>query len=125
MSLPVWSKYGRIYSINDHVVRYRGDFDCLLLTEREVGSFAKLSEKFGYFGHRMAASEPIEIDRIIAKLKIARTKFHSRVFGMFGHDETGLLPFHDLLLVVWNVCTIDILSLGTSPGHLISLMKLS
>jgi hypothetical protein len=119
MSLPIWSKYGRIYSINEQVARYRVDYDCLLLSEREIGSFAKMSEKFGYFD-RMASSEPVDIDRIIAKLKLSRTKFHSRIFGMFGHCETGLLPFHDLVMVVWNLCTIDILSLGISTRLMVA-----
>jgi hypothetical protein len=112
MSLPIWSKYGRIYSLNQHVARYREDFNCLLLIEREIGSFAKISEKFGFFRRGSDSAEAIEIDRILAKMKLTKTRFHSRIFSVFDAAESGFLSFHHLVLIVWNVCTIDILSLG-------------
>jgi hypothetical protein len=121
MSLPIWSKYGRIYSLNQHVALHREDYNCLLLSEREIGSFAKLSEKFGYFLRRGndSSAEFVEIDRILAKVKLTKTKFYTRVFSVFDEAESGILSFHHLLLIVWNVCTIDILSLG--EDHLMSL----
>lgn len=115
MSLPIWSKYGKIYSLNPQIHSQRIDFDCLYITEREVGAFAKIFENFGYFAKNLQQStQLIDIDKIISKLKLQRTNFHSRIFNTSQQNNHQIhhISFHDLILVIWNICTIDILSLG-------------
>ncbi len=113
MSLPIWSKYGRIYSINSEIARYRCDYDSLYLTEREIGAFSKIMiEKFHYFNEKESENNSVDITRIIAKIKLNSIPFHVRIFSMFDRQQEGSISFHNLLILIWNLCTIDILLLG-------------
>lgn len=90
------------------------DFDCLLLAEKDVGAIAKTCGKF----FNKKGPTRVEISEIFGLLKLKSSKFSFRVFSMLDPKETGLIDFREFVLILWNFCTIDELSLGRNVSNM-------
>ena len=110
MPIMLMSRFNRVYSIYPAAARAKGDFDCILLPERDVGVIAKTCSKV----FQRNGPERIEIAKIFESIKLKSTKFSTRVFSMLDPNETRLIDFREFVIILWNFCTIDEISLGKS-----------
>jgi hypothetical protein len=111
MPIRIWSRYDRVYSIYPEAAKAKADFECLLLPEKDVGWIAKTCSK----AFQRKGPERVEITSIFKSLKLKPSLFSTRVFSMLDPNETGLIDFREFVLILWNFCTIDELSLGILP----------
>ena len=120
MPIQLWSRYHRVYSIFPNAAKAKGDFDCLLLLERDIGAIAKICSKI----FQQNGPERVEISKIFTSLKLKASKFAIRVFSMLDPNDTGMIDFREFVLILWNFCTIDEISLGKNTLIYIMLVSL-
>lgn len=81
---------------------YKKTFDCLKLTDGEVGGLYKRFKSID-----VDDSGNIDIAEVLAHLHIEKTFFNKRVFGLLDTDASGELNFEEFVVGLWNYCSVE------------------
>ena len=99
MLQPMYSK--NPYKYFSEIRCWKPTFDKLHLTDSEVGRFYLI------FLHIDAdSSGTIDIAEAFFHLRIDKTYFNKRVFGLLDLDKSGSLNFEEFVVGIWNYCTL-------------------
>lgn len=96
------SKYHKPYKYFPELVSFRKTFDCLGVTDKEVG---KLYKRFKLID--VDDSKSIEVAEILVHLHMEKTFFNKRVFGLLDTDASGELNFEEFMVGLWNYCSVE------------------
>lgn len=77
-----------------------------MLSELDVGRILKSFDKIDN-----DRSGQIELAELLAFLDLEKTTFTRRVFSMFDEDSSGLVDFRELVVTLWNYCSLGKTSL--------------
>lgn len=94
------SAYGNVYS-RPEIAQHQELFDALMLSQLDVGRILKSFDKIDH-----DRSGTIELAELLAFLDLDKTIFTRRVFQMFDEDGSGLVDFREMVLSLWNYCTL-------------------
>ena len=56
------------------------------------------------------SSGEVSLEEFYTQVKITRSRFVERVFGIFDLDASGMLNFQEFILGIWNLCTMTVRS---------------
>jgi hypothetical protein len=107
--LNVWhAKYGSPYDFFTELLPYKATFEALHLTETDIGKFYLLFLEIDVDG-----SMSVDLSEVFNHLRIEKTYFNRRVFGLLDVDNSGSLNFKEFVVGLWNYCTLTDALFGT------------
>jgi Ca2+-binding EF-hand superfamily protein len=96
------SKYHVPYKYFPELVGFRKTFQCLGITDREVGKIYKIFKSID-----IDDSKEIDIAEVLVHLHVEKTFFNKRVFGLLDSDASGELNFEEFTVGLWNYCSVE------------------
>lgn len=95
-----------IYSTNKNVLTLKPQFDALMLTEEDVGRLYRVFKRID-----MDNSGSVDSAEFLTLMNVERTKFTVRIFSIFDEDKSGKIDFREMVLSLWNYCSLGKASL--------------
>ena len=89
-----------IYSKYPHLLKWRPEFDALMVSEYDVGQLYSVFCEIDEDG-----SGDIDLAEMVRFLELQRTKFNKRIFTLFDEDGSGEVDFREFVIALWNYCT--------------------
>lgn len=96
------SKYHTPYKYFPELIQFRKTFNCLGVTDGEVGKLYKMFCSIDVDG-----SKDVDIAEVLAHLHVEKTFFNKRVFGLLDADASGELNFEEFMVGLWNYCSVE------------------
>ena len=101
-SVNTWhAMYGSPYDFFTELLPFRPTFDTLRLTEFEVGRLYLI-----FLDIDVDCSRSVDLSEVFNHLRIEKTYFNKRVFGLLDVDNSGSLNFKEFVVGLWNYCTL-------------------
>lgn len=96
------------YKYFHEIRQFKPTFDKLHLTDLEIGKFYLL-----FLAIDTDGSMSVDISEVFLHLRIEKTYFNKRVFGLLDVDNSGALNFEEFVVGIWNYCTLTDSLFGT------------
>lgn len=96
------SKYHAPYKYFPTLINFRKTFECLQVTEKEVGQLYKHFKRID-----VDDSGDVELAEVLVHLHVEKTFFNKRVFGLLDVDASGELNFEEFMVGLWNYCSVE------------------
>lgn len=98
----VISKYDAPFEYFPQIRPFKQTCELLRFSDSEVGRFYKLFKSID-----SNDSESVDITELCCHLRVEKTRFNRRLFGLMDYDGSGELNFEEFMVGIWNYCSLS------------------